>query len=215
MLKKEYLKNKPTCKVTFTLPAEAINGVSEVQVLGDFNNWNHEQGVKMKSVKAGFETTLELAAGRYYEFRYLLDGNVWANDPAADDYHATPYGVYNSVVKIDEVAATTAKPAAAKAPVAKATAPKVAETKAVAAKTPAAKATAPKATETKAVAAKTPAAKATAPKATETKTPAAKATAPKATETKAVAAKAPAAEKTTAPAKKTTAKAAPKTTKKA
>ncbi|MFM9949968.1 MAG: isoamylase early set domain-containing protein [Saprospiraceae bacterium] len=146
MLKKEYLKNKPTCKVTFTLPAEAINGVSEVQVLGDFNNWNHEQGVKMKSVKAGFETTLELAAGRYYEFRYLLDGNIWANDPAADDYHATPYGVYNSVVKIDEVATTTATPAA-KAPVAKvakATAPKATETKAVAAKAPAAeKTTAP------------------------------------------------------------------------
>ncbi len=201
MLKKEYLKNKPTCKVTFTLPAEAINGVSEVQVLGDFNNWNHEQGVKMKSVKAGFETTLELAAGRYYEFRYLLDGNIWANDPAADDYHATPYGVYNSVVKIDEVATSAATPAA-KAPVAKttakATAPKATETKAVAAKTPAAKTTAPKATETKAVAAKTPAAKTTAPKATETK---------------AVAAKAPAA-KVTAPAKKTTAKAAPKTTKK-
>ena len=140
MLKKEYLKNKPTCKVTFTLPAEAINGVSEVQVLGDFNNWNHEQGVKMKSVKAGFETTLELAAGRYYEFRYLLDGNIWANDPAADDYHATPYGVYNSVVKIDEVATTTATPAA-KAPVAKATAPKETETKVVAAKAPAAEKT--------------------------------------------------------------------------
>ncbi|MDZ4682326.1 MAG: hypothetical protein SH848_22195 [Saprospiraceae bacterium] len=158
MLKKEYLKNKPTCKVTFTLPAEAINGVSEVQVLGDFNNWNHEQGVKMKSVKAGFETTLELAAGRYYEFRYLLDGNIWANDPAADDYHATPYGVYNSVVKIDEVATTSATPAA-KAPVAKTAAPKATETKTVAAKTPA-----PKATETKAVAAKAPAAeKTTAP----------------------------------------------------
>lgn len=198
MLKKEYLKNKPTCKVTFTLPAEAINGVSEVRVLGDFNNWNHEQGVKMKSGKAGFETTLELAAGRYYEFRYLLDGNIWANDPAADDYHATPYGVYNSVVKIDAVAAAAAEPAT-KAPAvkttAKTTAPKATETKAVAAKTPAVKTTAPKVTETKAVAAKTPAAKTTTPKA--------------------VTAKAPAAEKTAAPAKKTTAKAAPKTTKKA
>ena len=195
MLKKEYLKNKPTCKVTFTLPAEAINGVSEVQVLGDFNNWNHEQGVKMKSGKAGFETTLELAAGRYYEFRYLLDGNIWANDPAADDYHATPYGVYNSVVKLEAVVETPA----VKAPAAKTAAPKATETKAVAAKTPAAKTTAPKAIETKGVAAKTPAAKTTAPKATTTK---------------AVAAKAPAAEKTPAPAK-TTAKAAPKTTKKA
>lgn len=158
MLKKEYLKNKPTCKVTFTLPAETIQGVSEVQVLGDFNNWNHEQGVKMKSVKAGFETTLELAAGRYYEFRYLLDGNIWTNDPAADDYHATPFGVFNSVVKIEEVSVVqpVAKTAAPKT-----TAPKATETKAVAAKTPAAKTTAPKAPAAKTVAAKAPAAEKT------------------------------------------------------
>jgi len=169
MLKKEYLKNKSTCKVTFTLPAEVIEGVSEVQVLGDFNNWNHEQGVKMKSVKAGFETTLELAGGRFYEFRYLLDGNTWANDPAADDYHVTPFGVYNSVVKIEEPTTT------AKAPAAKTTAPKTTETKAAATKTPAAettvKTTAPKTVTTKAVVAKAPAAeKKVAPAKTTAKT---------------------------------------------
>lgn len=186
MLKKEYLKNKATCKVTFSLPAEIIEGVSEVHVLGDFNNWNREDGVKMKSAKKGFETTLELAAGRYYEFRYLLDGNNWANDPAADDYHPTPFGDYNSVVKIEA--------AVAAAPAAKAAAPKATAKKTEAAKTPAAKATAPKATTAKKAAEKTPVAKTTAPKAAATK--------------------APAAAKATTPAKPA-AKAAPKKTKKA
>ncbi len=189
MLKKEYLKNKATCKVTFSLPAEIIEGVSEVHVLGDFNNWNREDGVKMKSAKKGFETTLELAAGRYYEFRYLLDGNNWANDPAADDYHPTPFGDYNSVVKIEAAVA-----AVAAAPAAKAAAPKATAKKAEAAKTPAAKATAPKATTAKKAAEKTPVAKTTAPKAAATK--------------------APAAAKATTPAKPA-AKAAPKKTKKA
>lgn len=195
MLKKEYLKNKPSCKVTFSLPAETIEGVSEVQILGDFNNWNREQGIKMKSAKAGFETTLELAAGRYYEFRYLLDGNIWTNDPAADDYHATPFGVYNSVVKVEEVVA--AKPAA-KAPVAK-----TAAVKTPAAETTAKTAAPKKATTTKTTTAKAPTAETTV-----------KTTAPKTATAKVAAVKAPAAEKTAAPAKPT-AKAAPKKTKKA
>lgn len=171
MLKKEYLKNKSTCKVTFTLPTEAIQGVSEVQLLGDFNNWNIAQGTKMKNSKTGFEATLELAAGRYYEFRYLLDGNIWTNDPAADAYHATPFGAHNSVVKVEEVIET-------KAPIAKATtktaAPKAATTKTTAVKAPVAKTTTAKTAAPKATAAaKAPVAKAAA-KTTETKAPAAK-----------------------------------------
>ena len=37
MLKKQYLKGKPICKVTFTLPKEAAEGTQEVKILGDFN----------------------------------------------------------------------------------------------------------------------------------------------------------------------------------
>ena len=29
-----------TTKIAFTLPAEAVEGASEVILLGDFNNWN-------------------------------------------------------------------------------------------------------------------------------------------------------------------------------
>ncbi|MBX2875956.1 MAG: 50S ribosomal protein L27 [Saprospiraceae bacterium] len=130
MLKKQYLKNKPTCKVTFSLPKEAVNGGSEVRVLGEFNNWTWEQGVPMKAAKAEYKASVELDAGRQYEFRYLIDGTTWVNDWAADAYLATPYGVENCVVALEEVMVTAAPkkaapkkkatPVAAKAPAKKA-----------------------------------------------------------------------------------------------
>lgn len=151
MLKKQYSKNKPVCKVTFTLPKEAVNGAKEVKVLGEFNNWSWKEGLPMKSGKDGFKATVELATGRHYEFRYMLDNETWVNDWEADAYYPTPYGVENSVIFIDSVEiaapktkkvakkAATAKPAAKKAKLTKAAPKKVkkaAPAKAKAAATP-------------------------------------------------------------------------------
>lgn len=116
MLKKQYSKSKPVCKVTFTLPKEVVNGAKEVKVLGDFNNWSWNEGLPMKADKTEYKATIELTTGRHYEFRYLLDNGTWTNDGGADAYHPTPYGVENGVVFIDsvEVVAPKAKKAAAK-----------------------------------------------------------------------------------------------------
>lgn len=146
MLKKQYLKNKPTCKVTFSLPKEAVNGAKEVRILGEFNNWTWEQGVPMKANKAEYKASVELSAGRQYQFRYLVDGSTWVNDWAADAYLATPYGVENSVVALEDVViAPTAKKVAPKKKAAPAKA-KVAVTKAPAKKVVAKKATTKKVT---------------------------------------------------------------------
>ncbi len=124
MLKKQYQKN--TCKVTFTLPTEAIEA-KEVRVLGEFNNWNWENGIKMKAVKGEFKAVAELPAGQH-QFRYMAANGAWENDFAADAYVATPFNVENSVVFVDEVSDVPAKKAVAKKTVAKkATAKKVAK----------------------------------------------------------------------------------------
>lgn len=102
MLKKQYLKGKPTCKVTFTLPLEAAPNAKEVKLLGDFNNWSWEQGILMKASKNSYTTVVELETGRRYEFRYLIDNQTWENDWDADDYAATPFGIFNSVAEISE-----------------------------------------------------------------------------------------------------------------
>lgn len=98
MITKKFLKSKPVCKATFTLPTEAAPTAKKVVLVGDFNNWNLEEGVTMKKSKNVFKTSIDLETGKEYEFRYLLDGEAWENDWAADKYVATPYGVDNSVV---------------------------------------------------------------------------------------------------------------------
>lgn len=88
-LTKQYLKSKPICKVTFSLPAEAVAESSEVALLGDFNEWNPTTATLLKKQKDGsYKATLELEPGKEYQFRYLLDGTKWENDWAADKYVA-------------------------------------------------------------------------------------------------------------------------------
>lgn len=103
-INKNYQSAKGTCKVTFSYPASAAEGVKTIQVLGDFNNWDVKVAPKMKKSKDEFSATVELAAGKIYEFRYLLDGNKWDNDFNADNYIPAPYaGVKNSVLVLDAV----------------------------------------------------------------------------------------------------------------
>jgi len=189
MLKKSYSKTKPVCKVTFALSVEVAPNAERVVLLGDFNEWNTSEGSEMKKNKTHFETTLELAAGRSYEFRYLIDGKRWENDWDADGYMPSPFaGITNSVLVLDAVAVTEpkAEPKPAAKPVVKAE-PKAAAKPAVKA---APKAPAKPAVKTEPKVAAKPAAKTTVkPAATtqpkvaaksETK-PAAKPAAPKAT----------------------------------
>jgi 1,4-alpha-glucan branching enzyme len=99
-IKKEYLKSKPVCKVTFKLPKEAAPEAKGVTIVGDFNNWNRE-ATPMRRLKNGdFTVTLNLETGREYRFKYLIDGKRWENDWHADRYEPNIYGTDDSVVVI-------------------------------------------------------------------------------------------------------------------
>jgi 1,4-alpha-glucan branching enzyme len=93
-LTKQYLKSKPLCKVTFSLPADAAADAKNVALLGDFNNWDSQDATSLKKQKDGsFKATLELQPGREYQFRYCIDGEKWVNDTQADKF--VPAGVAN------------------------------------------------------------------------------------------------------------------------
>ena len=95
-IKKQFLKSKPVCKVTFSIPAKEANSVS---VVGDFNEWNTE-ATELKKLKNGtFKGTVDLETASSYEFRYVVDG-TYVNDEQADgyawnDFAAAENGVLN------------------------------------------------------------------------------------------------------------------------
>lgn len=135
MIKKEYSKSKPVCKVTFTLTSDQVGKKADVRVLGTFNDWSWDKGLAMKAKKKDYTASIELPAGETYEFRYLVNGQDWFNDESADDYSGTPFFSHNCIMVIDPVetkkAAPKAKatPKAKTTPKAKATAKKPAATK--------------------------------------------------------------------------------------
>ena len=85
-IKKQFLKSKPECKVTFALDKKTVGDAKKVTIVGEFNNWN-EKNTSMTKLKNGsFKANLNLPVNQEYQFRYLVDGKNWVNDEAADKY---------------------------------------------------------------------------------------------------------------------------------
>ncbi len=82
-------------RVTFSLPAALW--ADTIYLVGDFNGWN-PRATPLRATEHGWMITLELEAGRTYQYRYLVNHNEWHNDWNADGYVPNPYGGDNSVV---------------------------------------------------------------------------------------------------------------------
>jgi 1,4-alpha-glucan branching enzyme len=71
-IKKQFVKTRPVCKVTFTVVAKEANQAS---VIGDFNNWDAAKGELIKLKNGTFKGVFDLEKEASYEFKYLIDGN--------------------------------------------------------------------------------------------------------------------------------------------
>ena len=98
-LKKEFIKGKDLCKVTFSVTPEAALGAKTINLAGDFNSWSSTDTPMKQGKDGSFSVKLALDVGKEYQFRYLLDGYKWENDWKADKYIPAPYSnADNSVV---------------------------------------------------------------------------------------------------------------------
>jgi 1,4-alpha-glucan branching enzyme len=111
---------KGKARVTFTVDPQA--GARTAVVCGEWNDWSAGADVMHRDAGGGFSLTVDLDAGRAYRFRYLLDGQRWDNDWAADAYVRNDFGGDDSVVDLTALTALAepVPPAAKKAPVKKA-----------------------------------------------------------------------------------------------
>lgn len=94
MLKKKYFKTKDEYEVTFEFETD---DAQDVALLIDANDW---QPVDMEKRKKDgvYVARVRLPKDGRYQFRYLVNGQNWYNDPAADTYVANEYGSENGVV---------------------------------------------------------------------------------------------------------------------
>jgi len=87
-----------TSAVTFTLDPRV--GARVAVVCGEWNGWSRDVHVMERDEHGGFRLTIALEPGRRYRFRYLLDGERWENDWAADAYERNAFGEDDSIVNL-------------------------------------------------------------------------------------------------------------------
>jgi len=82
--------------VRFTLDAP---GAASVFLAGAFNSWAPAKDAMTKSGGTLWEITVPLKPGRY-EYKFVVDGKTWKEDPDNPLYVPDPYGGKNSVVTV-------------------------------------------------------------------------------------------------------------------
>ncbi len=87
-------------KVSFKISDDAVKQFSTASLVGDFNNWDSSKDRMKKLKKDGsFSIQKTLESGKEYQFKYLLDGENWINDPETDKLISTQFeDSQNSVV---------------------------------------------------------------------------------------------------------------------
>ncbi|MEA3334477.1 MAG: isoamylase early set domain-containing protein [Chloroflexota bacterium] len=97
MIRREHTSNPNTVLIAFEYPA--ATRARQVHLVGDFNEWDELATPMGKDKRTGIWTVqLELARGREYQFRYLVDQSIWHNDWHADRFVPNIHGSDNSVV---------------------------------------------------------------------------------------------------------------------
>ena len=97
VIKKQFLKSRPVCKLTFELPKEVE--ADWVELVADVNGW---QPVRLEHLKDGrWKLQQEVPTGAEVGFRYRLgraEAVEWRDDDHADRFVRNRYGGQDGVV---------------------------------------------------------------------------------------------------------------------
>ena len=107
MIGTEPLDGTGQVKVTFAVPADDVDG--KVAVVGDFNEWDPTTH-SLSRCEGWLRTTVVVAPGRQYRFRYLAEDGRWFNDPEVGLYEPNGMGDDNSLLDLTPAAAMTEDP---------------------------------------------------------------------------------------------------------
>lgn len=88
--------NEPQ-EVTFKISAELLGGAKKASIAGEFNNWDAKKN-PFKITKGVGSVTITLEKGREYQYRFVINGEAWVNDPSATKQVDNGLGEQNSVI---------------------------------------------------------------------------------------------------------------------
>jgi len=69
-----------------------------VAVAGSFNDWSID-ALPLRKKGKKWEASISLSPGRY-EYRFVIDGIRWTDDPNAHEQCSNPFGESNSVLMV-------------------------------------------------------------------------------------------------------------------
>lgn len=93
MIKKRFFKTIDECEVSFKIEPEDADSVS---LVSEHNGWDP---IEMDQLKSGpFKTKERLPLDQQFQFRYLVNGDTWVNDEAADAYVPNEHGSENGLI---------------------------------------------------------------------------------------------------------------------
>ncbi len=90
------LIKKGKSQVTFVF--QPVNGCSEVQLAGSFNDWAPTACPMARQKDGSFRKRLTLKPGEY-RYKFLVDGQ-WVADPQAESLVPNDFGTYDSLVTV-------------------------------------------------------------------------------------------------------------------
>ena len=93
IMQKKLARNK--ISFSFQAPSDA----ERVSLAGDFNAWDQSKNQIRKTQTGSWETTIELAPGRY-QYKFLVNGKTWFADPKAKTSMPDQFGGVNSVIEV-------------------------------------------------------------------------------------------------------------------
>lgn len=86
-----------TCDVTFRYPS---GGETSVEVRGDFKPDGWQAGVPMTRAGGEWTATVAIANGADVQYKFVIDGGDWREDPANPDRVPDGFGGWNSLVHV-------------------------------------------------------------------------------------------------------------------
>jgi len=95
MIRKVPSPKSDCVRIIFELPA--CIWADRIFLVGEFNDWDATVTPFTQSRDGIWQAIADLAAGRDYQFRYLVDG-AWQTDFHADGWAINEYGSQNSIV---------------------------------------------------------------------------------------------------------------------